>query len=166
MVPNYLSSLQQKSHHLKLGPSHWTVWTSDMMAMFGQKFKPPTLQTTLVLHFIHLLVLAHLQCQNPSFDYLQRAHCTFMVNNTKFEGFTKDPFPLSGIVPSGSTLVCKICKEPPKCIALWEAKIFYVHGKESFQRACFYIDTHQHLVKVGDCMDSRKRINALIKKLV
>jgi ribosome biogenesis protein Nip4 len=59
-----------------------------------------------------------------------------------------------------------ICKEPPKCIALCEAKIFYVHGKESSQRACIHIDTHQHPVKVGDCRDSRKRINALIEEHV
>jgi hypothetical protein len=66
--------------------------------------------------------VGHLQCQNPSCDYLQRAHRTSKVNDTEFEGYTKDPFPLSGIVPSGSTLVCRICKEPPKCIALARRK--------------------------------------------
>jgi hypothetical protein len=110
--------------------------------------------------------VGHLQCQNLSCDYLQRAHRTSKVNDTEFDGFTKESFPLSGIVPSGSTLVCRICKEPPKCIALCDAKIFYVHGKESSQRACIHIGTHQHPVKVGDCRDSRKRINALLEKHV
>ena len=110
--------------------------------------------------------VGHLQCQNPSCDYLQRAHRTSEVNDTEFKGFTKDPFPLSGIVPSGSTLVCKICKEPPKCIALCDAKIFYVHGKESSQRACIHIGTHHHPMKVGDCRDSRKRIHALLEEHV
>jgi hypothetical protein len=110
--------------------------------------------------------VGHLQCQNPSCDYLQRAHRTSKVNDTEFDGFTKEPFPLSGIVPSGSTLVCRICKQPPKCIALCDAKIFYVHGKESSQRACIHIGTHQHPVKVGDCKDSRKRINALLEEHV
>jgi hypothetical protein len=75
--------------------------------------------------------VGHLQCQKPSCDFLQRAHRTSKVNDTEFEGFNKDHLPLSGIVPSGFILVCRICKEPPKCIALCEAKIFYVHGNES-----------------------------------
>jgi hypothetical protein len=108
----------------------------------------------------------HLQCQNPSCDYLQRPHRASKVNDTEFEGFTKDQFPLSGIVPSGSTLLCRICKRPPKCIALCDAKIFYVHGKESSQRTCIHIGTHQHPVKVRDCKDSRKHINALLEEHV
>src|ERR1700737_189895 len=58
MVPSYLSSLHPKSHHLNPGPSHWTAWTSNMMAMFGRRLKPPTLQTPLALHFVPLPVLA------------------------------------------------------------------------------------------------------------
>jgi hypothetical protein len=58
MVPSYLSSLQQKFLHLKPRPSLWTVWTSNVMAMFRRRLKPPTLQTTLIFHFIFLLVLA------------------------------------------------------------------------------------------------------------
>jgi hypothetical protein len=110
--------------------------------------------------------VGHLQCQNPTCDYLQRAHRISQVNDTEFDGFTTQPFPLSGIVPSGSTLVCRICKQPPKCIALCEAKIFYVHGKNFSQRACIHIGTHQHPVKVGDCRHSRKRINALLEEHV
>jgi hypothetical protein len=110
--------------------------------------------------------VGHLQCQNPSCDYLQRAHRTSKVNDTEFEGFTKGPFLLFGIVPSGSTLVCRICKEPPKCIALCEAKIFYVHEKKSSQRACIHLGSHQHPVKVGNCRDSRKRIDSLLEEHV
>jgi hypothetical protein len=58
MVSIYLSSLQQKFHHLKPEPSRWTAWTSNMMAMFGRRLKSPTLQTMLVLHFVLLPVLA------------------------------------------------------------------------------------------------------------
>jgi hypothetical protein len=61
--------------------------------------------------------------------------------------------------------VCRICKEPPKCIALCEAK-FYVHGKDSSLKECIHIGTHQHLVKIGDCIDSQKRINAFIEEHV
>jgi hypothetical protein len=108
--------------------------------------------------------VGHLQCQNLSCDYLQRAHRTSKVKGTEFEGLTKDHNLLSGIVPSGFIFVCRICKEPPKCIALCEAKIFYVHGEDSSQRACIHIDTHQHPVNVGNCRDSRKWINAFIKE--
>jgi hypothetical protein len=108
--------------------------------------------------------VSHLQCQNPSCDYLHCTHRISKINDTKFEGFTKDPSP--SIVPSGSTLVCRICKEPPKCIVLCEAKIFYVHGKESSRRAYIHIGIHQHPIKVGVCNNSRKRINALIEEQV
>ena len=118
------------------------------------------------LAFCSSTCVGHLQCQNPSSDYPQRAHRASMVNDMQFEGFTKDPFPLSGIEPSGSTLVCRICKEPLKCNSLCEAKIFYVHGKESCQRACIHLGSHQHPVKVGDYRDSRKRINALLQEHV
>jgi hypothetical protein len=47
-----------------------------------------------------------------------------------------------------------------------QAKIFYVHGKESSQRASIHLGTHQHPVKIGDCRDSRKRINALLEEHV
>ena len=94
--------------------------------------------------------VGHLQCQNLSCDYLQRVHRPSKVNDTEFDGFTKEPYLLSGIVPSGSTLVCRICKQPPKCIALCDAKNFYIHGKESSQRACIHIGTSHHPVKVGD----------------
>ena len=118
------------------------------------------------LAFCSSTCVGHLQCQNPSCGYLQRAHRIPQVNDMEFDGFTKEPFPLSGIVPSGSTLVCMICKEPPKNIAVCEAKIFYVHGKNSSQRACIHIRTHQHPVKVGDCRDSRKYFNAFLKEHV
>jgi hypothetical protein len=66
----------------------------------------------------------------------------------------------------GYTLLCRICREPPKCIALCDAKIFYVHGKESSQRVCIHIGTYQHPMKVKNYKDSRKRINALLEEHV
>ena len=59
------------------------------------------------LAFCSSTCVGHLQCQNLSCDYIQRAHCPYKVNDTKFEGFTKDHFHISGIVPTGSTIVCK-----------------------------------------------------------
>ena len=165
MVPSCLSSLHQKSLHLNPGPSPWTAWTSNMMSIFGQRIKPPTLQTTLALQFVPLPMLA---ISNAKTLVVITFHAPIVshVNDTEFDGSTKEPFLLFGIVPSESTLVCMICKQPPKCIAICKAKIFYVQGKNSSQRACIHIGTHQHIVKVGDCRNSCKRINALLKEHV
>ena len=87
------------------------------------------------LAFCSSTCVGHLRCQNPSCDYLQRVPRISQVNDTEFDGLTKEFFPLSVIVPPGSTLVCEICKEPPKCIAVCKATIFYVHEKNYSQRA-------------------------------
>jgi hypothetical protein len=58
MVPNYLYFLPQMSPHLNPEPGRWTAWTNNMMAMFGRRLKPPTLQMTLAFHFVPLPVLA------------------------------------------------------------------------------------------------------------
>jgi hypothetical protein len=81
--------------------------------------------------------VGHLQCQNPSCDYLQRAHRTSKVNDTEFEGFTKDPFPLSGVVPSRSTLVCRICKNPPNALLCAMPKCFTSMGRSLLKEPAF-----------------------------
>ena len=68
--------------------------------------------------------------------------------------------------PSESTLVCKVCKEPPSCVATCEAKIYYVVGKANQTRACIHIGTHDHPVKVGDYRDSKAEISSLIEEQV
>ena len=88
------------------------------------------------------------------------------LNDTEFDGFSKEPFAIGGPPPSGSTLVCKICKEPPKCAVVCNARIFYIHGDESSERACIHLGHHSHPVKVGNYRQSRKRIDALIKEHV
>ena len=59
-----------------------------------------------------------------------------------------------------------ICKMPPKCVALCNARIFYVHGYDTSQRACIHLGHYNHLVKVGDYRQSCKKIDALIEKHV
>ena len=110
--------------------------------------------------------IGHLKCQNPHCNYLQRVHRTSSVNDTEFDGFTKDPIPVGGPVHASSTLMCKICKEPLKCIAPCVAKIFYIHGNDTTQRVCIHLGNHCHPVKVGNCRDRRQRIDALIEEHV
>ena len=133
------------------------VWT---------KTQSTNITNNLSLTFRSSICVGHLQCQNPHCDYLHRAHQTSSVNDTDFDGFTTRPFPTSGPPPMGSTLVCRICKEPPKCIAPCVAKIFYVYGDGTTQRACIHLRFHRHPVKAGDCRANRKRIDALIQEHV
>ena len=41
-----------------------------------------------------------------------------------------------------------------------------MHGKDFSNQACIHLGVHRHLVKVGDCRDSRKRIETLIEEHV
>ena len=61
--------------------------------------------------------VGHLECQNPHCDYLQRAHRTSLVNDTNFDGFIKEFFFVGSPLPLGSTLMCKMCKEPSMYVA-------------------------------------------------
>ena len=130
------------------------VWT---------KTQTTNINNDLGLVFRSSICVGHLECHNPHCNYLQRVHPTSLVNDTEFHGFTNEFFPVGGPVPTFSTLVCKICKEPPKCIVPCVAKIFYVHGKDTTQWACICLGNHRHPVKVGNCRDSHKRIDAFIE---
>ena len=107
-----------------------------------------------------------LRCENPLCEYLERAHRTSSNNDTEFEGVTKEPFSVGRPPPSGSTLICKVCKMPSKCVALCSARIFYVHGDDTSQRACIHLGHHSHPIKVGDYRQSCKKIDVLIEEHV
>ena len=75
------------------------VWT---------KTKTTNISNDLGLAFCSSTYVGHLECHNPTCDYLQRDHLTSTVNDTDFDGFTKEPFAVGGPVLLGSTLICKI----------------------------------------------------------
>ena len=133
------------------------VWT---------KTESTNITNNMNLTFRSSICVGHLQCQNPHCDYLHHTHRTSSVNDTNFDGFTMRPFSTLGPPPIGSTLVCRICKEPPKCIVPCVAKIFYAHGDGTTQRACIHLGFHRHPVKAGDCRSNCKRIDALIQEYV
>ena len=133
------------------------VWTKTVT---------PNISNILDLSFRSSSCVGHLRCENPLCEYLERAHQTSSNNDTEFEGVTKESFSVGGPLPSGSILVCKICKMPPKCVTLCSARIFYVHGDDTSQRACIHLGHHSHPVKVGDYRQSRKKIDALIEEHV
>ena len=68
--------------------------------------------------------------------------------------------------PKGSTLFCKCCKVPPSCLATYDAKIYYVLGKNSMTRACVHFGTHDHPVKVGAYRDDIARGESLVEEHV
>ena len=95
------------------------MWTKTMTTNISNKMG---------LSFRFSNCVGHLRCANPSCDFFARTHRTSTVNETEFEGSTTLSFLPGFPSPSGSTLVCKICKEPPTCIATCCAVIYYVHG--------------------------------------
>ena len=133
------------------------VWTKTMTTNISNVFD---------LSFRSSFCVGHLCYENPLCEYLERAHRTSSNNDTEFEGVTKEPFSVGGPPPFGSILVRKICKMPPKCVALCNVKIFYIHGDDTSQRTCIHLGHHSHPVKVGDYRQSCKKIDALIEKHV
>ena len=130
------------------------MWTKMMTTNISNKMG---------LSFRSSNCVGHLRCANPSCDFLARTHRTSTVNETEFEGSTTLSFLPGFPPPSGSILVCKICKEPPTCIATCSAVIYYVHGDATMTRAYVHLGEHRHPVKTGDCRSSRQRIDALIQ---
>ena len=86
------------------------------------------------------------------------------LNDTEFDGFMKEPFSVEGPPPFGSTLVCKICKDLLPCTAPYDARIFYINGGDSSQRACIHLSQHRHPIKVDDYKCIRKKIDLFIEE--
>ena len=133
------------------------VWT---------KIVTTNISNNLKLGFRSSTCISHIHCENPYCEYFQRAHQSSSFNDIEVEGFTNKPFVVGGSPPLGSTLVCKICKEPPRCVETCEAKIIYIHGDESMQRAYIHLGHHRHPVKISDYYCIRKKIVELIEEHV
>ena len=133
------------------------VWTKTLTS---------NISNDMGLTFRRSSCVGHLRCDNPECDYLNRKHQATLVNEAGFEGCMPSPFSVGGPPPRGSTLVCKICKEPPTCVAACEASIYYVHGKPHMTRACIHLGCHGHPVKVGDYRDTKNQLNDYIKQQV
>jgi hypothetical protein len=133
------------------------VWTKTITINITNEFG---------LSFLSSACVGHLRCNNKECKYLIRRPRIFQVNETEFEGCTLQTFVVGQIPPTNSTLVCKVCKEPPTCIATYGAKIYYVAGKIKHTRACIHIRTHAHPVNVGDYRDTKAEISGLIEEQI
>jgi hypothetical protein len=97
--------------------------------------------------------VGHLRCNNDDCKYLSRVHHTYPLNETEWDGSTPTSFLAGGQPPSASSILCKICKTPPSCVATCGERIYYVFGKDDMTCACIHLGVHEHLVKDGEYQD-------------
>jgi hypothetical protein len=108
--------------------------------------------------------IGHLRCENQDCEYTSRIHHTSPINEREWDGFTMAIIPVGQPAPTGSTLVCKICKFPPVRIATCAARIYYVYENANMTRACLHLGVHEHPVKVGEDQEIKERTHKLIEE--
>jgi hypothetical protein len=115
------------------------------------------------LTFRKSLCVGQLICNNMSCDFFARSS---MRTKTEWSGRTKSPFKLGHLLPSDSTLVCKVCKVPPICVNFCHGRIYYVLGRGDMSRACIHLGMHNHPVSDGMCRETLDTISSLIAQEV
>jgi hypothetical protein len=118
------------------------------------------------LTFCSASCVGHLHCDNQDCEYLSRVHHTSQVNKMEWDGFTTTPFQVGCLPPSQSSIICKICKTPPACVATYKARIYYVSGGDHMTRACVHLEVHKHPVKNGEYQDFKDRSRTLLAEQV
>jgi hypothetical protein len=88
------------------------------------------------------------------------------VNELEWDGFTVTTISVGQPAPTGSSLVCKIYKVPPVCIATCGAIIYYVFGATNMTCACMHLGIHEHPEKVGEDQEIKERTCKLIEEQV
>ena len=112
------------------------------------------------------ICVGHLCCENQDCEYTSRIHRTSLVNELEWDGFTKTKLPVGQPVPIGSSLVCKICKVPPICIATCGVRIYHVLGTTNMTHTCLHLRHHKHHVKVGEDRKIKERTRKIIEEQV
>jgi hypothetical protein len=102
------------------------------------------------LTFHTSICIGHLRCENQDCKYTSRIHCTSLVNEQEWDGFTVTTIPVGQPKPAESSLVYKIYKVPPICIATCAAIIYYVFGAANMIHAYLHLGIQEHLVNVGE----------------
>ena len=114
--------------------------TTNIVNDFGLKFRKSTCS-------------GHLRCSNNSYKFLCRN--SRKVNKTEWIGVTLCPFVVEEGPPPKSTLACKVCHSPPMCLALCDARIYYVFSSnQDMTRAAIHTARHVHPVSDEVCLDS------------
>jgi hypothetical protein len=110
--------------------------------------------------------IGHLRCEIQDCEYTSRIHRTSQINEREWDGFTVSTIPVGQPTPAGSSLVCKIYKVPPHCIATCATRIYYVYGATNITRACLHLGIHEYPVKVGEDQEIKARTLKLIQEQV
>jgi hypothetical protein len=110
--------------------------------------------------------VGHLHCDNQDCEYLNRVYRTSLVNEMEWDGFTTTSFQVGCQPPSQSSIICKICKTPPACVATCEARMYYISGRDHVTCACVHLGVHEHPVKNGEYQDFKDRSCTLLGKQV
>jgi hypothetical protein len=84
------------------------------------------IKSDISLTFCTSTCIGHLHCENQDCEYTSRIHRTSPLNEREWDGFTITTIPVGQPALAGSSLVCKIYKVPPVCIATCAARIYYV----------------------------------------
>jgi hypothetical protein len=110
--------------------------------------------------------IGHLRCENQDCEYTSHIHRTSPVNEREWDGFIVMTIPAGQPAPARSSLVYKICKVPPVCIATCSVRIYYVSRAANMTRACLHLGVHEHPVKVGEDQEIKERTHKLIEDQV
>jgi hypothetical protein len=108
----------------------------------------------------------HFCCDNQNCKYLSCVYPTSLVNELEWDGFTTTSFQVGCQPPSQSSIICKICKTPPACVATCEARIYYVFDKDHMTCACVHLGVHEHPVKNRKYQDFKDRSCTLLGEQV
>jgi hypothetical protein len=110
--------------------------------------------------------IGHLRCENQNCEYTSRIHRTSLVNEQEWDGLTMTTIPVGQPAPTELSLVCKIYKVPPVCIATCAARIYYVFGAANMTPACLHVGLQEHPVKVDEDQEIKERTRKLIEEQV
>jgi hypothetical protein len=122
------------------------------------------IKSDMSLTFCTSTYIGHLRCENQDYEYTSCIHRTSPVNKREWDGFTMMTILVGQPTHAGSSLVCKIYKVLPICIATCAARIYYVLGAANMTRASMHLGVHKHPVKVGEDQDIKERTRKLIQE--
>ena len=137
-----------------------TLYRGDMDGMDKQydghtwyKTMTTNIANNVDLKFRKSSCTGHLRCSNSSYVFLSRNFGK--VNKTEWIGIILCPLVVGGDPPPKFTLAYKVCHTPPECLALYDAKIYYVFSNNQYMtRVVVHIGYHDHPISDGVCLDS------------
>ena len=128
--------------------------------------KTSNIANTMDLTFCSTICAGHLKCMKRKCDFQNRRPRATEFKETDWSRLTAYPFRVGEYPPPKSTLVCKICRVPPTCLASCPARVYYVFGKKNMTRARVHIGFDDHPVGYRECRESKVKIENLVEAAV